>query len=100
MTGEHPEDHIDHIDRNPSNNAWNNLRLATDQQNLTNKPVSPKNKLGVKGVRRSKRKRVGYIATIKRDGKSRYLGCFKTIEEAKAAYDAAGQILHGEFFCP
>lgn len=100
MTGEHPEQHIDHIDRNPANNAWSNLRLATDAQNLLNRGANPSSRLGVKGVRRSRRNRIGYIAQIKKNGKVHYLGCFKTIEEAKAAYDAAGRILHGEFFHP
>lgn len=100
MTGENPELGIDHIDRNPANNAWSNLRLATDQQNLTNKAVSPKNKLGLKGVHKIPNRPSCYVAKIKKFGKSYTLGHFKTPEEAKAAYDAAAKVIHGEFFCP
>ncbi len=99
MTGTHPEEHIDHIDRNPSNNSWSNLRLATDAQNLLNRKANPSSRSGIKGVRRSRHKKPSYIAQIKKDGKSHYLGTFKTIDEAKAAYEAAGRVLHGEFFC-
>lgn len=100
MTGVHPEEHIDHIDRNPANNAWANLRLATDAENLLNRTFSKNNRFGFKGIYRAHGRSKGFSAKIKKDGKSHYLGTFKTIEEAKAAYDAAGRILHGEFFCP
>lgn len=99
MTGVNPPDHIDHVDRDPSNNAWNNLRLASDPDNLTNKAVSKKNKLGLKGVCKTW-KRNTYQARVKKNGKAYHLGYFKTAEEAKAAYDEAAKKLHGEFFCP
>lgn len=100
MTGQNPDLGIDHKDRNAANNAWNNLRLATDQQNLTNKSVSPKNKVGLKGVYKIKNRPACYVAAIKKGGRRYHLGNFYTAEEAKAAYDAAAKILHGEFFCP
>src|SRR6266852_2833677 len=50
MTGKWPEDEIDHKDLNKSNNAWLNIREATNQQNKYNRSPTIKNKLGIKGV--------------------------------------------------
>lgn len=37
MTGEFPKDLVDHIDGDPRNDAWSNLREATYQQNGMNR---------------------------------------------------------------
>lgn len=50
MTGEWPEKEIDHHDRNPSNDKWENLRLATRSENCSNRKVFKNNKLGIKGI--------------------------------------------------
>lgn len=39
----------------------------------------------------------GFWATIRRNGKSHYLGQFNTAEEAAKAYDAASLELHGKY---
>ena len=36
MTGEWPKEEMDHIDRNPSNDQWSNLREATSSDNKYN----------------------------------------------------------------
>lgn len=45
-----PENHIDHIDRNPSNNRISNLREASQSCNMRNTHNRKDNKSGVKGV--------------------------------------------------
>ena len=97
MTGEDPSGDIDHINGNPSDNRWCNLRVATRGQNTLNRTALKNNKLGAKGVHQIKtsgrfRARVGI------GYKSIDLGVFGTLEEAKAAYDAAAKVLHGDFF--
>ena len=39
----------------------------------------------------------GFVAKTKKDGKSIYLGYYRTPEEAHAAYCATARRLHGEF---
>ena len=90
MTGEDPGDlHVDHVDGDRSNNAFENLRLATQSQNGFNRREA-------KGYCRY---RNGFQAQIKVGGKQRILGRFDTEEEARAAYLAAREVLHGSF-CP
>ncbi len=98
MTGSLPKEHIDHINRVPSENQFNNLREATNQQNIFNSGISKNNKCGFKGVFfdncRNK-----YVAKIQHNGKSHHIGVFIDPEEAHKAYCAKGRELFGDFFC-
>jgi hypothetical protein len=94
VTGYWPKDEIDHRNLNKRDDSFSNLREATRSQNCANKRVQKTSVLGIKGVHF----RFGrYIAIIKKAGKLRHLGCFATLELARAAYRAAAQELHGEF---
>lgn len=50
MTGVHPPDQIDYINGNPSDNRWQNLRLASHNQNHQNESLRKTNTSGEKGV--------------------------------------------------
>lgn len=78
--GEFPE-LIDHKDQNKSNNKIENLRAATNSQNLHNRGVPVNNKSGHKGVHYIE-SRNKYLSSITINSKQQYLGIFKTIEEA------------------
>lgn len=91
-----PAVEIDHRDRNPSNNAIDNLRLATRKQNNANIGASKNNKSGVKGVCFEKRRRK-WRAVISVDGKQRHLGLFAKIDDARAAYVRAESEIYGQF---
>lgn len=58
MTGGWPEEHVDHIDSDKSNNAWKNLRAATHRQNVSYKPAPSNNTSGQKGVSWQSKERV------------------------------------------
>ena len=87
---------IDHIDRDPSNNAFSNLRECTMQQNQFNRVANRSNKTGMKGVCWDKHNRK-YMAKMCLSGKTINLGRYDTAEGAKAAYDAAAKRIHGAF---
>ncbi len=70
-----PVDDVDHVDRNKSNNCWNNLRLVSHRDNIKNTPARKTNLLGHKHVRKLCQK---YQVRI--DGKSK--GVYETLEEA------------------
>lgn len=87
VTGEWPETRIDHKDQDRKNNRWLNLRLATSKQNAENSRDRADNTSGYRGV--VKRKDCArWLAQIRHNGKSIYLGLFKTPEEASAIYEA------------
>lgn len=93
--GKFPEKDIDHKNGNPADNRIDNLREATVAQNQHNKKALARNKLGVKGVRFQDNR---YLVTICYGKKSKHLGCYKTLEEAKDVYERAACELHGEFY--
>lgn len=96
MTGQWPENHVDHIDLIGTNNAWDNLREATNSENLFNRGKTSRNTSGYKGV--WLHRRLGkWCAEIKASGHRHRLGTFETPELAAAAYAEAAKRLHGEF---
>lgn len=90
MTGEWPKGESDHIDRDRSNCRWSNLRDVDRVTNARNTGARRRNKLGVKGVHQLPGG--SYRASIHREGRTMRLGCFRTIEEAAAAYARAGGV--------
>lgn len=82
---EWPQNLIDHIDKNTSNNKLENLREATKSQNQQNTNLQCNNTSGYKGVywHTSAKK---FMAQIKILGKNKYLGLYNTAEEAYEAY--------------
>jgi hypothetical protein len=88
--GEWPEGYIDHKDGNRSNNAIDNLRLATCSENLRNRP---RERLYGTFEPRTGR----YVARIRHNGKLLFLGRYRTHEEAHQAYLEGSLKYHGEF---
>jgi hypothetical protein len=79
---------VDHIDGDPSNNVWSNLRATDPLGNSRNAKRSSRNTSGVCGVEwnRGVRKWRAHIGS----GKGRvYLGAFPSLEEAAAARKSA-----------
>ena len=84
MTGALPDLLVDHINGNPQDNRWNNLRLVTPSQNSQNAALSRRNISGVTGV--SWNSGVGkWVASIHANGKFIHLGCFDQLSDAQAA---------------
>lgn len=95
MTGDEPPNQIDHIDLNKANNAWINLRSASNSQNHMNRKEIGHHGLP-KGV--SFHRRIGkYQARIKLDGVRFHLGYFDTVDNAVTAYRSAAVEKFGSF---
>lgn len=92
MTGQWPEKGlvVDHIDGDPDNNKWDNLRVCTQGMNCRNKHKSVLNTSGKVGVSWSSAEG-RWIAQIGRGGKStsNRIGCFLLKRDAIAAREAA-----------
>lgn len=97
LTGEDPgKFEIDHINMDPTDNRFVNLRIATSAENRRNTGARANGTTGFKGV--SPRTGKGtFRARINYNGKSIYLGDYATAEEAHSAYCEAANKYHGEF---
>ena len=88
--GEFPYGHIDHINRNKSDNRILNLRLASPEQNAQNRTKNSKNTSGYKGVTWHKRDKK-WQAAITVKGKVLHLGYYLKVEDAYASYVKASK---------
>lgn len=93
--GRWPVGDIDHINGNPSDNRIENLRECSHAQNLTNTKLRSDNTSRMKGVGKIRNLNL-WRATFR----GRHIGCFKTPEEAFAAYAEAARTEAGEFARP
>lgn len=91
-TGAWPTGEIDHIDGDKLNNRISNLRDVSRQVNQQNaRRVRADSKVGVQGVAMCRGRPT---ANVWVDGKRRYIGTFKTVEQAHQAYIAAKRQHH------
>lgn len=87
---------IDHINGNPSDNRFINLRVATPSENSSNQKMRKQNTSGIKGVswcaNASK-----WRAQIQYKKEYFHLGVFSDIEDAENAVENYRKFLHLEF---
>lgn len=95
VTGEDPKDMIDHIDGDPSNNRFENLRICTNQENSRNagKPRSSDRTSRYMGVGFQRNRWVGSITV---NGKP-IVRKFGSELEAALWYDEMATTLFGKF---
>lgn len=91
VTGEWPEGEIDHINNNPFDNRWSNLRPATRQQQTWNRSKRKGTLHKQFGIFRTAEGR--WSARIQQE----FLGNFDTADEAAAAYRQAAIERYGSY---
>ncbi len=96
MTGNWPKLDIDHVNGNPSDNRWVNLREATDTQNQANAKKRKDNTTGLKGVAFHKATKK-WRAQISHNGKDKWLGHRDCPAAAHFLYIIAADKQSGEF---
>ena len=84
MTGKFPHKTVDHINGDPSDNRWKNLREVTNQDNSRNSAKSLRNTSGVIGVTWNAGVNK-WIANIC----GKHIGCYADYQEAVDARKAA-----------
>lgn len=96
MTGEWPAGEVDHIDRDPANDRWTNLRDTTRKQNLENSVEQVNNTSGHRGVhlRTWRNHRPMWVARIGHNGRRIHLGAFVSKAEAVEFRDLAESMLY------
>jgi len=87
---------VDHKNRKVNDNRIENLRVASNADNVRNQSLKKSNTSGFKGVHFSKQKNK-WIANIRTDTGRVHLGFFSCKLEAAKAYDNAAYKYHGEF---
>lgn len=93
--GKWPDQMIDHIDGDRTNNRLSNLRDVSNQHNTQNVKKS-RREGGLLGTCWDKR-RCKWVAHIMKDGRGTFLGYHPTPEQAHSAYMSAKAVMHEGF---
>jgi len=99
QTGKDPGPFIvDHIDRDPTNNSWENLRLASGSQNNFNS-VQKSGSSGYRNVQFDSREGLlkPWRVRLRHHGLKKCFGRYESPEEADSVARAARESLRGEF---
>lgn len=96
ITGAEPIEQVDHVNGDPDDNKWVNLRLASHADNVNNSGLRSNNNSGHKGVHWSRASKKWH-AQIGVNRRKLHLGLYEEIDDAVAAYRVAAQVCHGEF---
>lgn len=96
MTGEFPIEMVDHINGVRSDNAYSNIREASNSENGMNRGKQLNNTSGFKGVSFCKQ-RMRWRARGNVDGNEHHLGEFQDINDAAIAYQDFQKQHHGIF---
>ena len=94
--GVEPKEYLDHVNSVRYDNRIDNLREATNTENMRNQGKKPNNTSGFKGVHWNKGSQK-FCARCWTGGKRHHLGYYDTSEEAHAAYVAFAKEHHGNF---
>lgn len=96
MTGSWPPEQVDHINGVRNDNRYVNLRCAPMKLNLLNRKRYATSTSGHKGV--TWHPKLGkWRVRVQKFGKRYSLGCYNTLDEARAAYEAGAKAVYGEF---
>ena len=89
--GRFPEEHLDHINQDKTDNRIQNLRECTHAENCQNREIYQTNKWGFAGIAiaRNKYKAVIQVGSVKKS-----IGVWDTPEQAHAVYLAVKEALH------
>lgn len=93
MTSTWPAGQIDHLNGNRSDNRFANLRDVSQLDNVQNQRNAQRSNKSTR-VLGTFKNGSGFAARIAHNGTKIYLGTFRTIDEASAAYIAAKRLLH------
>lgn len=87
---------IDHRDTNPSNDRWDNLRVANQSQNIANSKKKAGTLCSLKGASFDRARNM-WRAQITKNYRVIFLGRFRSEQAAHAAYCRAAMEIFGEF---
>ncbi|UOF81797.1 endonuclease [Caudoviricetes sp.] len=94
--GRWPDQELDHINRDRSDNRLLNLRECSHAENSKNRSIYSSNTSGIPGVSWYP-KLNKWVAWITSDGKRKHLGYFANIGDAAAARQSAEAEIYGDF---
>ena len=95
MTGKWPQE-VDHINHDPADNRWCNIRNCTHRDNMKSRKLNKNNKSGHHGVWQEP-KSGRWHAYIKVKGRRKFLGSFANKADAVGVRETAEQ---NNNFCP
>lgn len=93
VNGKWPCFEIDHINRDPSDNSYTNLRDIPHHENKQNMVAQKGNRSGIKGITWDATNKV-WKSRICLKGKDEFLGNFKSPQDAEKAYSIAANKVH------